>query len=170
MDEGDALRYHAEAFALLGHTPRASPEAVGAITAWESEHGARLPASVREFYAHEGDKLRLGSSRDWCIVPLAGFLRAMKDAASHGSWVYSSWRPFYLPGEPKDQGEKPTIDHPVCIISDPFCNMDYQVDLVLDGSDDPWGRPNMPIDPDGPFSSFILALARRKQRQGGGEL
>jgi hypothetical protein len=167
MEEGDALRYHAEAFALLGHTPQVSTEAVGAITAWESGHGARLPASVREFYAHEGDKLRLGGDRDWCVVPLAGFLRAMKDAASHGSWVYSSWRPFYLPGEPHDQGEKPTITHPVCIISDLFCNVDYQVDLVLDGSDDPWVQPNMPIDPAGPFSSFILALARRKQRLGG---
>jgi hypothetical protein len=28
-------------------------------------------------------------------------------------------------------------------------------------------RPDMPIDPAGPFSSIILALARRRQRLGG---
>jgi hypothetical protein len=69
-------------------------------------------------------------------------------------------------GEARDQGEKSLMPHAVCIISHLLCDMDYQVDLVLDGSDDPWVQPNMPIDPAGPFSSFILALARRRHRQG----
>jgi hypothetical protein len=151
------LHYHARSFQLLGHEPRLSPEAVQAITRFEAEHGIQLPGAVREFYTYEGYKLRLGhpGNYGWCIVSLDDLLSGI---ARPDSWVSSSWRSFYVPGEPTDQGEKAALTTPVCILSDLFCNMDYQVDLILDDADDPWVEPNMDIDPPGPFSSFIRTL------------
>jgi hypothetical protein len=158
MDHEHRLQYHAHSFRLLGYEPCLSAEAVQAIARFEADHGVRLPGAVREFYTYEGDKLRLGCpGRDgWCIVSLDDLL---SDIAGLDSWVYSSWRNFYMPGEPADQGEKVALTVPVCILSHLFCNMDYQVDLIPDDPDDPWVEPNMDLDPPGPFSSFVRTLA-----------
>jgi hypothetical protein len=142
------MQYHAEAFRAVGHEPRVSPEALRAVTEFEAEYGGLLAAAVREFYINGGEGLHLGDGDNWYLVALETHLNDLKDL---GLAQYRS-----NPGL--------TDGRELVVLSETYCNIDYQVYLVADGSDDPWVEDNMRLNPRGPFSTFVLHLAREKAR------
>jgi hypothetical protein len=148
MEDAKTLRYHAEAFRVVGYEPRVSPEALRAITEFEAERAGTLAGAVREFFIYGGEGLHLGDGSDWYLVSLKTHLDDLKDLR----WAQFRSNPGLTDGRE------------FVVLSDTYCNIDYQVYLVVDGSDDPWVEDNMRLNPRGPFSAFILHLAREKAR------
>jgi len=132
MDEAADIRYHAQVLALLGHPPRLSGVAVGAIEQCEATCGRRLPAAIREWYSLEGAGELLTLGEDVCgAVSLDEFLAWF----ARGGAIE-----FYGPRR---------------------ANTGYQAFVALDGSADPPVFVEGEVPPV-PFSQYVLALAHYK--------
>lgn len=133
------LRFHNAAFRILGVNPCIEPSVVDAIERKEKEIGARLPASVREFFIHGGGKLRLGYGNYWRVADLDCFLEE-----------------FTVPDWAIDEKQGIRID-------ELLCNCDAQVEFAPDGTNDPLVFDDITgcIRPM-PFSALIYDLACQK--------
>jgi hypothetical protein len=132
------LRYHATAMRVLEATPVLSPAALRTIERCGARCGARLPASVREWYSLEGAESLLSiPDVGGCLEPLDRLLK----------------RFARLRTDP--DGSSPTRTLIYSADSSGFTE-----ELTFDGTDDP------PVDDGGtpprnrgPFSAFVLDMA-----------
>jgi hypothetical protein len=142
-----ALKYHHTTFRLLGEEPRVSGEAVQKMNNWEAEHGVLLPASVREWYSHEG----------------VAELLTMKDQSCGSVEV-----DYFLQELLEDMKLPMQVDPPcACIFGAMRVNTGYYAYVFFDGSDDPpvsdelWPDYEFAEDTNHvPFSIYILDTLR----------
>jgi hypothetical protein len=83
------LKFHRQAFALLGHRPLLSPARITAIERWEKRWGLRLPASLKEYYSLEvlpdGTTIRVAN-----VLRYSGRAFRRNQEASRPRWGWAS--------------------------------------------------------------------------------